>query len=501
MNVELRASAFVTLVMAMICTMGTANAEPMKEAELSRPLDSRGLRKGPYLLYPGVNTEMTVLWQVEEMQTSTLEWGEDTSYGTGSVVTEEYGDDHQHSFTIEDLTPGTKYYYRLTLFSGEVETGSFTAAPDAFSTDVKFLAYGDTRSLPAYHDTVNEEMIDTYTVDPDYQTLTLLAGDWVNNGDIESDWDTQIFDPAYLNTHEFQANMPINGCIGNHEFTGGGYDKYWPYPYVTGTDFYWSFDYGPAHIAVVDQYISYDPGSPQYDWLENDLATSTALWKFLLFHEPGWSAGGHGNNVTVQTYIQPLCLAYGVDIVFAGHNHYYARCNADGIQHVTTGGGGAPLSMPSAGYPNVVESAMALHFCMIEIQGDELYYTAVNRYGELLDAFTLIHGVDNMAPMPDPTTWEVEPAAAGATSISMTATTASDPSGVEYYFECTSGGGNDSGWQDGPAYTDTGLAPATEYTYRVKARDLSAGQNEAGWSDEASVTTDEQTPCFVGVAR
>jgi hypothetical protein len=71
----------------------------------------------------------------------------------------------------------------------------------------------------------------------------------------------------------------------------------------------------------------------------------------------------------------------------------------------------------------------------------------------------------------------------------MTATAASDPSGVEYYFECTAGGGNHSGWQDGTTYVDSGLSPETQYTYRVKARDKSASQNETGWSSEASATT------------
>ena len=86
-------------------------------------------------------------------------------------------------------------------------------------------------------------------------------------------------------------------------------------------------------------------------------------------------------------------------------------------------------------------------------------------------------------------TWASPPTAVGPNSITMTATTASDPSGVEYYFECTAGGGNDSGWQDSTTYVDTGLSPDTLYTYRVKARDKSANQNETGWSTEASATT------------
>ena len=131
--------------------------------------------------------------------------------------------------------------------------------------------------------------------------------------------------------------MPVNGVRGNHEGSGGLFLKYFPYLYEPG-GFYWSFDYGPAHIAVIDQYIDYSPGSTQYTWLENDLTSSTKKWKFLVFHEPGWSAGGHNNNTAVQNYIQPLAVETGVDIIFTGHNHYYARATVDGIQHITPEG-------------------------------------------------------------------------------------------------------------------------------------------------------------------
>ena len=57
-------------------------------------------------------------------------------------------------------------------------------------------------------------------------------------------------------------------------------------------------------------------------------------------------------------------------------------------------------------------------------------------------------GADTTPPTPNPSTWATVPYATGSTSISMTATTASDPSGVQYYFDCTAGaGGHDSGWQ------------------------------------------------------
>jgi hypothetical protein len=97
---------------------------------------------------------------------------------------------------------------------------------------------------------------------------------------------------------------------------------------------------------------------------------------------------------------------------------------------------------------------------------------------------------DSTPPTPNPSTWATNPYATGSTSISMTATTASDPSGVQYYFDCTAGaGGHDSGWQSGSTYQDTGLTASTQYSYRVQTRDQSAGLNTGTWSTTLSATT------------
>ena len=96
---------------------------------------------------------------------------------------------------------------------------------------------------------------------------------------------------------------------------------------------------------------------------------------------------------------------------------------------------------------------------------------------------------DTTPPSPDPMTWATVPYAVSESSISMTATTATDDSGVEYYFECTAGGGNDSDWQDETTYVDVGLVPSTQYSYRVQARDKSLNQNTTAWSTTESATT------------
>lgn len=344
------------------------------------------LRKSPYLVWPGDPTMMQVLWQAPATWPCTFEWGTDTSYALGSVQTTEFGDDHQHQQTLTDLTPGQKYNFRV-IFDATIYTGSFVAAPPVGTSKLKFIAYGDTRTNATVHNQVAGQMLHSVDVDPERQTLIVSVGDIVTNGDDEAAWDNEYFQAVYANIRRMGSMLPFQACMGNHEDSGTLFQKYFPYPAVAGR--YWSFDYGPAHFTVIDQYVNYAPGSAQYEWIRNDLMTATRPWRFVVLHEPGWSAGGsHPNNVAVQDWLQPLFAQYGVSIVFGGHNHYYARAVVGGVQHLTTGGGGAPLYEPVPTSENVVVAAKSYQYCRITIDGPRLGFASVNGT-TVLDTFTI----------------------------------------------------------------------------------------------------------------
>ncbi len=94
---------------------------------------------------------------------------------------------------------------------------------------------------------------------------------------------------------------------------------------------------------------------------------------------------------------------------------------------------------------------------------------------------------DTTAPTPNPATFETAPNAISETTISMTATTASDDSGpLQYFFTETSGntGGSNSSWQTSTNYLDQGLESLTQYCYTVQSRD-----------SEGNATTASSTSC------
>ncbi len=116
---------------------------------------------------------------------------------------------------------------------------------------------------------------------------------------------------------------------------------------------------------------------------------------------------------------------------------------------------------------------------------------AGNRTAVTEPLYVVVNPPDTTAPSPNPSIWATVPHGTGPHSISMTATAADDPSGVEYYFDEMSGnpGATDSGWQASNVYEDTGLSPGMLYIYEVKTRDKSTNHNEGAYSASASAAT------------
>jgi len=355
-------------------------------------VDRTVLRKGPYSFYPGDNTKMAVAWQLDETRICALNWGRDTTYSEGWVQTVEQSSNHLHGRVIHGLTPGAFYFYRVINGPDEYR-GSFRAAPHNSGKTGRIFFYGDTRTFPEMHNMVCERMITDYQATPHIPTIAIHTGDWTSD-DSTNAWDNEYFHRDADETRKMLANLPMNGCRGNHDGAGENYKIFWPYPYEDS--FYWSFDYGSMHIAIVDQYTAYDPDSPQFDWLKDDLRDSEKTWKLVVYHEPAWAAGGgHENNEEAQAYIHPLCVAFDVPVAIAGHNHYYSRCTVDGIQHVTTAGGGAPLYGCDHGSPYLVAWAKAYHYLSVLADQNTLEVKAIDIFGTVLDSFTVDKSLKN----------------------------------------------------------------------------------------------------------
>ena len=409
------------------------------------------VKKPPYLLFTGQNTSMDVMWQSTVTESNVIRWGKSTSYELGQAASAEFGSDHQHRYTLSGLAPDTVYYYQVEGFGA----GFFRTAPPNTAIAVSLWAISDTQFDPPVHESVIAQIRAAYSAAPTLQTLVLHAGDWAMD-DTETTWTNEFFlsSSTYPQVAAQLGELPMAGARGNHEGSGIRFKKYLPFPYQG--NFYWSFDYGPVHVTVVDNFTTYTAGSAEYNWIVNDLASTAKPWKIVVMHEPGWSAGGdHENNTTVQTVLHPLFRQYRVDVVLNGHNHYYARAVVDGIQYLTIGGAGGELMPANPNYPNIVTAVSVHNYLGLEVAGSSLTFTARRNSGALIEAVTLTHDTQ-------PPTVSITAPAAGATvggTVAVTATATDDVgvTAVDFYLDGAAIG-SASGSQYTMSWSTSGVA-------------------------------------------
>lgn len=144
---------------------------------------------------------------------------------------------------------------------------------------------------------------------------------------------------------------------GNHEYHSDGASGYARYFGAAAGDpkkGYYSYDLGAWHIVALnsecDQVGGCGAGSPQGEWLQQDLAQHPATCTLAYFHKPLFSSGAaHGNDLEMKPLWQALYAA-NADVVIGGHDHDYERFapqdpdgNADpkrGIREFVAGTGG-----------------------------------------------------------------------------------------------------------------------------------------------------------------
>ncbi len=135
---------------------------------------------------------------------------------------------------------------------------------------------------------------------------------------------------------------------------------------------YYSFDIGPWHVIALNTECSRitggcAQGGPQNDWLESDLASSSASCTIALMHQPRFASrsSGAGPIGSLRPIWQDL-HAHGVEMVLSGDQHFYERFapqdpdgnpEGSGIRQFVVGTGGKShggLASPDLRAPNSV---------------------------------------------------------------------------------------------------------------------------------------------------
>jgi hypothetical protein len=133
---------------------------------------------------------------------------------------------------------------------------------------------------------------------------------------------------------------------------------------------------------------SLDPD--QLSWLQDELRKSQTDWKICYFHHPLYTSGRYTNGARVlRLALEPILISGDVDVVLSGHEHFYERVVPQhGISYFISGGAGS-LRMADIRRPSAIMARgfdTDFHFMMMEVSGDTLYFQAISRTGETIDA-------------------------------------------------------------------------------------------------------------------
>ena len=150
----------------------------------------------------------------------------------------------------------------------------------------------------------------------------------------------------------------------------------------------------------------------QLQWLEKELAASGSDWKILFFHHPIYSSGGrHGSDTALRDQLEPLFLKYGVDVVMAGHEHFYERLKPQkGIHYFISGGAGKLRRGDVEGEYTAKAFDQGFHFMILEIDGNQMHFQVVSDLGKTVDSGVITRrAVEDQAAPSQPAAPAVKP--------------------------------------------------------------------------------------------
>jgi predicted phosphodiesterase len=145
--------------------------------------------------------------------------------------------------------------------------------------------------------------------------------------------------------------------------------------------------WGAVTVVILDSLdIS---NAEQARWL-----TSILAWirgpTIVAEHHPPFSCSRHGDSLDVQTSWVPIFESADVDVVLSGHEHNYQRFVVNGVEYVTSGGGGQTLyalEACSEGHPPIVAGLVNYEFLAISQDLHGLHVQAVLFDGTIADSF------------------------------------------------------------------------------------------------------------------
>ena len=186
-----------------------------------------------------------------------------------------------------------------------------------------------------------------------------------------------------------KIQVPYFVVVGNHDVDDKESETVWKEEVsLPGNELYYSWVVGKSLFVVLDAYYpdhDLKIEAAQLSWLEKTLNSQKYEHQFVFVHPPLYlnrGASHYGNSLDrypkLRDRLQNLFVQKKVDAVFVGHEHAYEKRLVDGVWHIITGGGGAPIYDKSY-----------CHFIFVSVDGPRVEAKVIDREGVMRDEFRI----------------------------------------------------------------------------------------------------------------
>lgn len=261
----------------------------------------------------------------------------------------QYTSGYIHTVKLSGLQPSTVYEYRP---HGTASWTSFRTLPGVGSP----ISFGVLADLGQTEDSLGTMKHLAQQLDLGKLDGVLFGGDLSYADGYADAWDHHGRLGEFL-----WSRVPTAYITGNHEWEGEQFAHYLPrYPSPSqqrsGSDspLWYSYEAGLAHVVALCSYCEAREGTPQYEWLQHDLASvdrARTPWLVVMVHVPFYTSNRHHSmeeGRRMREAMDGLLYAHKADVVFAGHMHAYERTSGvyqnhtacDGPVHIVIGDAG-----------------------------------------------------------------------------------------------------------------------------------------------------------------
>ena len=306
---------------------------------LTAPLPT--ILRGPYL-QSGTSSSVIIKWRTDEATESVVHYGLDPNSLTLSASNAT--STTEHAVQLTGLSADVKYFYTVgtssaTLAGGDSDHFVVTAPVPGTAKPTRIWVIGCSGTADANARDVRDAFLNfTGSRDPD---LWIMLGDNAYQDGTDAEYQAAVFEtyPQVL------RKIVLWPTLGNHDgreaesdLQSGPYYDIFSLPrngeaggVASGTEAYYSFDYGNMHFIVLDSYeTDRSPDGAMMTWLEADLQANGREWVIAFWHHAPYCKGPRDSDELERSIVLRLDAVrilerYGVDLVLAAHSHAYER--------------------------------------------------------------------------------------------------------------------------------------------------------------------------------